>query len=420
VLGAVAGQLSQALASFVLQVIAARALGASGLGVFALLYGFLLVASAVGNGLVGDSLTVLDRDQPELRSGLVSWGLIGSLVGGAGAGAFFWMCGTVSGLDAALFALVVATFMIESNLRRLLMATMRFWHLVLVDSLALLASVATLALFAAAGSVTLGGLLAAWAVGQIVGSIAAIACAPSSERHLGPLRRPALRKVAAFGAWRAAQQSIRPSSLAAARLLLTIVVGRAAFGQLEAARVYMAPAMLLVGGLGSYLFSSYALKKKMTIDALIHRADRAAAAMVVLTLAMGGLGTLATPWAGRVVTGSSFSMVPLAVLGWAVYAASSAAVMPYASLAAIRGRQHVVMAVRVTDALFSLALLAVILIPADVNASWAPYELAATSFLGAVLIRRFVLLPLRTAEATTQEAQPAAAKRHPEPSPAAG
>jgi O-antigen/teichoic acid export membrane protein len=398
VVGAVAGQLSQAFGSFVLQVIAARALGAAGLGVFALLYGLILVTTAISSGLVGDSLTVLDRGRPDIRSALLSWGLVVSGTAGLVGGMLFWVSGIISGLAAALFALTVATFMLESILRRLLMATMRFWFLVLVDLVGLAASLAVLIIWQAVGSVSLTAILVAWVVGQVVGSVVAVGCLPRAERHLGPWRRPAMGQVAAFGSWRAAQQTVRPSTLAAARFLLTIAVGRALFGQLEAARVYMAPALLLVGGLGSYLFSSYALKRATAVRDLIRRADRAAAVMLVVTLALGGLATLASPWAGPLVTGSSFSMVPLAVFGWAVYAASSAAVMPYASLAAVRGRQRVVMLVRTSDAAVSLVVLAVLVFPGHLDVSWAPYELAAGSFLGAGLIRRFVLEPLRHLE----------------------
>jgi O-antigen/teichoic acid export membrane protein len=412
VVGAVAGQLSQAFASFVLQVIAARTLGASGLGVFALLYGLLLVSTAVSSGLVGDSLTVLDRGEPEVRSALLSWGAIVCGLAGVLGGLVFWLSGIISGLAAFLFALTVATFMVESLLRRLLMATMRFWYLVVVDLVGLAFSLAVLGVWQATGTVSLDALLVAWVSGQVVGSIAAVWCLPKTERHLGPWRRPAMGRVAAFGSWRAAQQSIRPSTLAAARFLLTIAVGQALFGQLEAARVYMAPALLVVGGLGSYLFSSYALKKTSTVSALIRRADRAAGAMLIVTLAMAGLATIASPWAGSLVTGSSFSMVPLAVFGWGVYAASSAAVMPYASLAAIRGRQRVVMLVRTTDAVLSLAVLCLLIFPGQMEISWAPYELAAGSFLGAALIRRFVLVPLRSSEDSadvSREALPVAA-----------
>jgi len=68
--GAIAAQLSQAMASFVLQVIVARTLGAKGLGAFALIYGAIILGTALCTGLVGDSLTVLDRNTPTIRAGL--------------------------------------------------------------------------------------------------------------------------------------------------------------------------------------------------------------------------------------------------------------------------------------------------------------------------------------------------------------
>jgi O-antigen/teichoic acid export membrane protein len=416
--GAVAGQLSQALGSFVLQVIAARALGASGLGVFALLYGLILVATAVANGLVGDSLTILERRKPDIRAALMWWNVISAGLSGIAGGLFFWASGIVPGVAALLFATTVATFMVESNLRRVLMATMRFWFLVIVDVVATAASLVVLVCCHIIGAVTLNWLLGAWTVGQILGCWVALICCPPAERRLGPWRRPAMRQVAAFGAWRAAQQCVRPGELAAARFLLTIAVGRALFGQLEAARVYMAPAMLVVGGLGSYLFSSYALKDKSSLGELIPRADRASVSMMVLTLGMGGLATLVTPSLGSLITGSSFSMVPLAVFGWAVFAASSAAVMPYASLAAIRGRQHIVMVVRSADLVLSLLALAIVVFALGLDISWAPYVLAAGSFVGGALIRQFVLIPSRSAENAripspgfqhTQETEPSGA-----------
>jgi hypothetical protein len=53
--GAVAGQVSQAAASFVLQVLAVRILGLAGFRVFALLYGLIILGSAIITGLVGNS-----------------------------------------------------------------------------------------------------------------------------------------------------------------------------------------------------------------------------------------------------------------------------------------------------------------------------------------------------------------------------
>ncbi len=83
VAGAVGAQLSQALASFVLQVLAARLLGASGLGTFALLYGGIIIGTALCTGLVGDSLTVLDRNDPHIRAGLQKLCALVSALAGA-------------------------------------------------------------------------------------------------------------------------------------------------------------------------------------------------------------------------------------------------------------------------------------------------------------------------------------------------
>src|SRR3989442_825893 len=69
-LGAVSAQFTQAAASLLVQVIAARILTGTGFGTFALLYSGLLLASAIHTGLVGDSLTVLERRDPA-----VAWGL---------------------------------------------------------------------------------------------------------------------------------------------------------------------------------------------------------------------------------------------------------------------------------------------------------------------------------------------------------
>jgi O-antigen/teichoic acid export membrane protein len=405
--GAISGQLSQAVGSFVLQLIAARALGASGLGTFALLYSVIVMTTALSNGLVGDSLTVLDRRERPVRAALQNWCLLTSV--GAGLIGALWcaLVGLVSGPEAVLFALATATFMIESVLRRLLMAVMRFWYLVVVDTVSLVVSLTVLATWHAAAPLTLEAMLLAWVVGQVVATVAAVLCLPAEERRFLSWRPAAMREVAAFGGWRAAQQSIRPCMLTAARFLITIEAGREAFGQLEAARVYMAPALLVVQGLGSYLFSSYAARKNTRWDRLISRADKASASMLVVSLVMGAGAALVSPWAGRFVTGPEFSMVPLAVFGWAVYAASTAAVMPFASLAAVRGRQHLMMALRTADSVLSLVLLWLVVNVLGVDVSWAPYVLAAGSFVDGAVVRWLVLLPLRREEERSDGAAPA-------------
>ena len=75
-----------ALAGLVLQVAAARLLGAGGLAVFSLVYGALVLVTAVCSGMVGDSLTVLDRHDRGVRAGLHVWtALVSAAAGLAGA-----------------------------------------------------------------------------------------------------------------------------------------------------------------------------------------------------------------------------------------------------------------------------------------------------------------------------------------------
>lgn len=396
--GAISGQLSQAVGSFVLQLIAARSLGASGLGTFALLYSGIIMSTALCNGLVGDSLMVLDRGARPVRAALQNWCLLTSALAGAVGGLVCASVGIVSWPQAALFALATATFMIESILRRLLMAVMRFWYLVVVDAVSATVSLAVLAGWHAVRPLTLDAMLLAWVAGQVVATVAAVICLPSEERRYVASRPSAMRQVAGFGMWRAAQQSLRPGMLTVARMLITIAAGREAFGQLEAARVYMAPALLVIQGLGSYLFSSYAMRRNARWERLIGRADMASSAMLVFALAMGAGAAVVSPWAGRFVTGPGFSMVPLAVFGWAAYAASTAAVTPFANLAAVRGRQHVVMVLRTADSVLSLALLALVVNMLGADVSWAPYVLAVGSLIDGAVIRWMVLLPLRREE----------------------
>src|SRR4051794_32403811 len=58
-IGALGAQVMLALGGFVLQVVATRELGKTGLGTFALLYGAIVMATALSTGLLGDSLIVL-------------------------------------------------------------------------------------------------------------------------------------------------------------------------------------------------------------------------------------------------------------------------------------------------------------------------------------------------------------------------
>ncbi|WP_345215722.1 hypothetical protein [Georgenia halophila] len=397
--GALAGQVSLALSSFTLQVIASRELGADGFGTYALLFGAIVMATALTTGLLGDSLTVLDRHDPAVRVALVRLAAI--LVVVLALTGFGFARTAISPAAAAFFAIALAAFVAADLGRRLLMANLRFWSLVLIDSAGFVAMLSVVVVFGRTGPLTLAHFLAALATGQIVAAVLAVTRLPAAERRLRLRGRGDYRAVVAYGSWRALQQFVRPTMLNGARAVVLIVGGVAAVGELEVARVFVSPAMLLVQGFGSYLFSSYAADRAKGSRTLLRRADRAAAVMLTGAVIVAGAAALLLPYVGPLLTAGRFEIGLVATLGWACYAASCAAVLPYGSLAAVQGRQQWVLVIRLVDSVLALSLAAVMLIGFGAATEIAPWLLSIGSFVGGLLCRQLLLRPRVRDETTT-------------------
>ncbi len=218
--------------------LALRLMGVEGLAKYALLFGIVVIATAVVTGLVGDSLTVLDRSDPSVRAGLRSWGFLACAVVSVVPAVVALVGGDVAAGQAALFALSTYAFVIVELLRRLLMACLRFWSLVVVDVSSLLVSLAIVAgTWRYSPSVTLGTFLVALLVGQSAAVVAALTRLPRSERWLAFGARRDLAAVWRYGSWRAMQQMLRPSMLAGVRAVAVVTAGLAVYGELEVARV---------------------------------------------------------------------------------------------------------------------------------------------------------------------------------------
>lgn len=389
-IGAVAAQGVQALASFVLQIAVAHVLGVSGLGAFAILYGVVVLASGVITGFVGDSLVVLDRQSTAIRSALQQAAVLLALVAGAIAAAVTTAIGFTTLEQAVVFGVAIAMFCLEEVVRRTLMAHLLFWRVALIDAFGLVVALLVLGAWAAAGAPDLGVFLLSLAVGQTGAILLGIAVLPTVERRLVGIASGGRRAVLAYGAWRSLQQLLRPALLTAVRSSVGIVAGLAATGLLEAARVYTAPALLLVSGLSSYLFASYA--KDRDAEHRLRRADRTVLALVALTVGIGVVAMALLP----VVGASLFSAKPdpIAVLGWLLYSVSIAAVTPYGSLAAVGGRQVVVFAVRASDTALSLAAV-VVGLALGLPPAWAPSLLVIGSLAGGLVLRRIAAASVR-------------------------
>ena len=394
-LGAMVAQVWQAVGSFGLQLLAAWLLGASGLGVLSLCLSIIILATAVVSGMVGDSLVILDRRDRAVRAGLQVWALALAAASFAGTMLALPLSGLLTPVEALLMGLALVAFQLEELVRRVLMATLRFWRLLVIDSAAVVTALALVGGWALVRPVTLATFFVGLLVGQLVGIVVGIALLPAEERVLVSLRGAAVRSVAGFGAWRGAQVSIAPLVLTATRIVVAATAGRVALGELELARIYVAPVLLSVQGLGSYLLSSYVRDKQLGLTPLLRRAWRSSLALAGGALLAGALVVLVAPLAAPFLTGPNVALDRLALVGWVTYVAASASLQPFASLAAARGRPAQVLRCRVVDAAGVLVALAILLGPLGVATAWTPFVLAAGLFLGGVLVRRFALAPLR-------------------------
>lgn len=376
---------------FALQVLAARSLGVAGLGQFGLLYGTLILANAFTSGFVGDSMIVLDRHEPAVRAALQNWLLLFSALC---AGACFlvpWATGFVGFRAALAFGGATFVFLIEDAVRKLLIATMKFGRIVAVDTTSLVAMVVFVLL---APTVTLASLFLALMVGQLSAIAVGICLLPVGERRLARPLPARHRAVAAYGLWRSLQQAVGPSLLALMRVTVIGTVGLAAAGELEAARIYTAPALLVVHGLGWFLFANYAISKA-PMPTAVRSADKEALTLTLFTVVLSICAVVALPLAGPLITGHGISA--LTAVAWLAYSVSVAAAVPYALLAAVRGMQVAVLVAHVASAMLSLLLVAAS-VHVFRSAEWVPFGLAIGALATGATIRQYMLRSKRQSD----------------------
>jgi O-antigen/teichoic acid export membrane protein len=390
--GAVVAQGTQAFGGLLLSVAAARLLGAAGLGVFALVYGVVVLATAVSSGLVGDSLVVLDRSDPAVRSGLVWWSVGVTAAAGAVALPAAWIGGLPT---TAVLACAAATsaFMLQDLARRALMAVRRFWALVVVDGVGIAVMLAVIAVGVTRQDATLALILAALAVGQTV-SVAVAACFLRRSLHRWrPTREPGLRQVWHFGSWQAAGQAVRPTALTIMRTLVVVAVGAAAYGPLEAARVYTAPLIVLITGVNSFMLPHYVGRRDRPVTENLGVADRTVLGLAVACLGLGGVAMLLLPVAGPLLTGGGFEVPALAVAGWSLFAACGAALLPYAGLAAALREQRRLLLLRSLEVPGLLVVALVVGLVPD-HPSLVPFAMAVGPASVALAVRQRILVSM--------------------------
>lgn len=391
VVGAIAAQFSQALGSFLLQLMVLRLLGNAGLAVFAVLFGLVVLGTAIVSGFVGDSLTVLDRSAAAVRAGLQWWLVVLSVGLGLAATVGLGASSYLTPWQAVAFGAAGAAFIAEDSFRRLLMASMRFWAIVVVDVVSLLGSAGLVAVvYWGGGDVTLTTFLEGLVLGQVLAMIAAIVMLPTEDRWWSRHSPPDRAHVLEYGKWRALQVSVRPATLTLMRVIVVAGVGRAAYGELESARLFVAPAMLAVNGASSYLFARFARHKDTATPTLLRQSDIGVTVLMAVSLLLGVAAALLVPSLGAAMVGDAAELDRWSVFGWSVYAAATAAATPYGVLAAVRGRQGATLVARVGDSVLSLVGVGLAMAIGWSEVS-VPFVLGVFAFLGGIAIRQLLV-----------------------------
>ena len=378
-----AAESTAAATSMAVQVAAAHTLGAARYGTFTILLGTIVLLVALHGGWVGDSRMVLDRSDPVLRGALRVSSLALAVGGGVLAAGGALLLGLLDAGGAALFLVLCVLWVLEDGGRRLFMARLEFWGCVANDVVyGVVALAALVALGAAPGRLGLDGFLAAMALGAAAAVVAARIQLPREEWAGGPVTAAGLRRVAGFGAWRAAQSGIRPLATVLLRTFVRALTSAAALGRLEAARLALAPMLIVTNGIGNFLLPHYARRHRAAAGDVSPLLGPAAG-LVAAVLAYTALATALAPQLSTLITGEEGSLDRVAVAGWGVFAATFALGIPAGTLVLARGRSSVVFRLRAIDSAVGLTI-AVALV--GIAASLAPYGLAVGALLGAALL----------------------------------
>lgn len=359
--------------SLVLQVLAARQLGPAGYGQYTLLLAALLLFTALQTGWVGDSLTVMDREDEQVR-GALTWSLRGFLVlGSLGGVGMALVLRVTSVAGALLFGIMVALWLLEETGRRLLMAKLRFWALVLNDAVYATVAIGLVLAWSVAGrTMTLELFIGAMAAGALTAVVVARVQLPKGEFRGGRLTRQGLGEVAGFGFWRSANDGLQPIVTLFVRATVAGVAGPSVLGQLEAARLLMAPVTTLRHGFGTLLLPSFTARAR---EGQNLRVDIAAGGLMAMSAAYGAVALGWTEPLGGLVTGGAFPVERISVAGYALGAILASLSLPLAQSVLVRKASRPVFVSRLAGAVVSVGLAVGIVLLFD--AAWTPFAEAA-------------------------------------------
>lgn len=385
-LGALVSQGIVAGSSLVLQLVVLRELGVRGLGTFSLLFGILVMLNSIQTGWIGDSLTVLNRFEPSIRRALLRSQIGAVVVVAAVATPLAFLATGRSSATAILFGVACIAWIVEETMRRLFIARSEFWKLVAADTMFVIGSFGLLGITAASSrSISMDTLMLALLSGAVLATLFSIVLLPRSEFAAGASANPDMATLSSFAFWRAAQVGLRPAGMAIVRAVVIVVASEAALGELEAARLLLAPVFTAVNGVGVYLLPTYS-----------RQASRGAKLTPAVTSAIALLTTGAFTWGAialalRAPLSELMSRDPAilsgaALISWTILAAAIGASVVATNAAVAQSRSKSAFVMRLVDTVVGTVLAIVITALGFLNA--VPLGLACGALLGSLLLIR--------------------------------
>jgi hypothetical protein len=310
-----------------------------------------------------------------------------------------------SWLVALDFCLMAVAYLIAELCRRVFMARQEFWPLSLNNLAFLLGTGAILLVQTHGGrNNALGDFALAVAGGSTVAVLAAIVQLPHEEFRPGRLHLGGMRELTRFAVWRSAQIGVRPLALLGMRLIVSVVSGRAVVGQIEGARLLMAPATTFTQGVGSFILPMYAAEARGETPGRA-RVARVTLGVVGVTLALSVIPLLFPHEAQSLLTGGSFKIPTIAIAAWATFSVAFAFGLPSANRLVARRMSREVLLVRLLDA--SVGLAGVLIIALAGAKYGVAFGLAGGAFLGAFLTLRMSAGQASTPLGSTSALEPA-------------
>ncbi|MEU4701857.1 hypothetical protein [Nonomuraea dietziae] len=385
--GSVASQAVTALGSLVLQLVAVRFIGPVALGAFALLSAILVTATTVYTSWVGDSLNVLDRFDPALRSSLVASALFFATVGSAVGVALALVLRLMGPAGVALFAVLITLWLAQETFRRVLHARLEFGALLANDLTYVITTLVFLGgLRLITGGFDLDGILLAMCVGCLAALAVTLRRLPRQEYALVRPRLAGMRELSAFAAWRSAQSSLRPLTLLVTRVAIDTFASRTVLAVVEAARLLMTPALTLISGAGGYLLPTFVRQRDAGIPMRPRNALVGSLVLAGVSCACGVAAIATLGFFGPLITGGAFTLDAVSVGGWAVYAVSFSATLPLASMATAYKQSRLVFLVRGAETAVGLAAVLILLVLRPDLAVFAPYCIGLGGMVSGLLL----------------------------------